>query len=87
MPDDDLQATVLRVLTEVAPEIDGRKLDPGKNIRDQMDFDSVDFLNFALALEKELGIPIPEADYPKLSSLSGCLAYIEQARKAAATSG
>ena len=45
--------------------------------RDQIEIDSVDFLQFVLDLEKKLEISIPDVDYPKLSSLNGCLSYIE----------
>ncbi len=74
----DIKSTVLQVLNEVAPEAELEKLDPQKSFRDQFDFDSVDFLNFILGLQKELGLGINEMDYPKLSSLNGCVNYIHE---------
>ncbi len=74
----DIENTVLRILTEVAPEVEPEKIDPHKSFRDQFDFDSVDFLNFVIALQKELGLAIYEMDYPKLSSLNGCANYLHE---------
>ncbi len=53
-------------------------LEPRKSFRDQFEIDSVDFLNFILNLEKVLDRKIPEVDYPKLSSLEGCLTYLKE---------
>jgi acyl carrier protein len=76
MNDQDIAARVLDVLREVAPEVDTSKLDPNASFRDQLDIDSVDYLTFVLGLEQRFGIKVPEVDYPKLSSLSGCIAYL-----------
>lgn len=72
---DPVRSKVLAVLATVAPELDAGSLDPRVNFRDQMDFDSMDFLNFAIGLHKAFGVDIPETDYPKLFSLAGCMAY------------
>jgi acyl carrier protein len=45
--------------------------------RDQFDFDSVDFMNFAIALQERLQVTIPEKDFPQLASLVGCIAYVK----------
>lgn len=74
--DDPLRETVLDALTGIAPDIDPAALDPDINFRDQAELDSVDYLNFVLALELALGVHIPEQDYPRLSCLRGCLAYL-----------
>jgi len=71
-----LKETVLRVLSGIAPEVDGASIDPAKDLRDQIDIDSVDFLNFVIGLHKELGVEIPDADLPKLTTLNGCAAYL-----------
>ena len=77
MTADDLRPIVLRALTGVAPEIDTRSIQPGVSFREQFDLDSMDFLNFVLALHERLGVDIPEADYPKLSTLDDAIAYLE----------
>lgn len=71
-----LKETVLRVLGGIAPEVDSASLDPAKDLRDQIDIDSVDFLNFVIGLHKELGVEIADADMPKLTTLEGCVAYL-----------
>jgi len=77
MTRDQIKATALAALTEVAPEVDTAKLNSRISFRDQFDMDSVDYLNFVLTLEKKLAIKVPEVDYPKLSSLDGCISYLE----------
>ncbi|HSN16905.1 MAG TPA: acyl carrier protein [Gammaproteobacteria bacterium] len=72
---DAVRTQVLAVLATVAPEMDAATLDPQVNFRDQMDFDSMDFMTFAIGLHKAFGVDIPETDYPKLFSLAGCIAY------------
>lgn len=72
----DLRETVLTALGTVAPEADPAKLEPGEPIRDQLDLDSMDFLNFVVALHERLGVEIPEADYGKLSTVEGAVAYL-----------
>ena len=76
MNPDQIRATVLAELSEVAPELEPQSLDPKAELRDQLDLDSMDFLNFVLGLHKALGVDIPEADYRKLATLDGCVAYL-----------
>jgi acyl carrier protein len=66
----------LECVKAIAPEAALDTLDPELRLRDQFTFDSVDFLDLALALEKALGIRIPEEDYPHLSTLHGAVAYL-----------
>ena len=73
---DALSNLILETLTAIAPDVDPGALDPEVAFRDQFEIDSVDFLNFVIALEKKLGRRIPESDFPKLSSLKGCLGYL-----------
>jgi acyl carrier protein len=76
MKEEPLQNFILRILRQIAPEADLGSISPEKRFRDQFDFDSVDFLNFALALQDRLQIFIPEEDFPSLATLNGCIAYI-----------
>lgn len=77
MKDKTLRETVLKVLADVAPEIDTDAVEPDTNFRDQFDFDSMDFLSFAMGLHNVTAIDIPETDYPRLSNLNGTIAYLE----------
>ncbi|HLN29604.1 MAG TPA: phosphopantetheine-binding protein [Gemmataceae bacterium] len=76
MTPNDIRATVLRALGGVAPEADLKQIQPSVGFREQLDIDSMDFLNFVIGLHKELGVEIPERDYPKLSTLQGCMEYL-----------
>lgn len=76
----EMRSLVLRLLGEIAPEADTASLRPDVSFRDQLDLDSMDFLNFVVALHKEFHIEIPEADYPKYMTLNGCLAQLTAAR-------
>ena len=76
MTPDDLKRVLIDELTRIAPETDQASIAPGAALRDQLDLDSMDFLNFILALHQRLGIDIPEADYPHLYSLDGAVAYL-----------
>jgi acyl carrier protein len=74
---EEIRSAVLSALGEIAPEADAASLDPGENLRDQLDLDSMDFLNFVIAVHRRLEVEIPEADYPRLASLDGAVAYLE----------
>ena len=76
-PDEkEIREVVVRTLSNIAPEIEAESIDPRRDLRDQIDIDSVDFLNFVIGLHKELGVDIPDADVPKLATLNGCIAYL-----------
>ena len=68
---------VRRALAGVAPEADLDALPPDANLRDELDLDSMDFLSFVVGLHKALGVDVPEADYGKLATLAGAVAYLE----------
>jgi acyl carrier protein len=76
MTTDDIRKAIFDALTRIAPEADTASIQPGVNFRDQLDLDSMDFLNFVLALHDRLGVDIPEADYPQLYTLDRSLAYL-----------
>jgi acyl carrier protein len=76
MTRDEIKNTVLRILGGTAPEADLTQINPQVGFREQLDIDSMDLLNFAIGLKKELGIEVPEADYPKVASLDGCVEYV-----------
>jgi acyl carrier protein len=73
---ESIKAVVLRTLGQIAPEADLTELGGDVDLREQLDTDSDDFLNFVVALDQELGVVVPEADYAKLRTLDGCVAYL-----------
>ena len=76
MTEEQMRDIVLSIIGRIAPEADLGSIEPDRRFRDQFDFDSVDFLNFALGLQEELKIPIPENDFPLLATLNGCIGYL-----------
>ena len=78
MTKNEIKTAVLEALKAVAPEMDEASLKPDKSLRDQLDVDSMDFLNYVIGLHEALKIDIPEADYPKLSTLDGAVAYVAE---------
>lgn len=76
MNEDEARELVLEALCDVAPEIDTATIDPDVPFQDQLDLDSMDFLNYVTGVEEAAGIRIPEPDYPKVSTLSTCIAYV-----------
>ena len=83
MTRDEIRDGILRALAQIAPEADLTRIKPDLRLRDQLDIDSMDLLNFVIAVHKEFNIDIPEADYPQLATLDGFVDYIAkvQARK------
>jgi acyl carrier protein len=79
----ELRDVVLRVLRRIAPEADAGRIDPRQNLREQLDVDSMDLLNFVIGLHEALQVDIPEADYSRLSTLEGIVEYLA-AKKAGA---
>jgi len=73
---EELKATIFEILESIAPEADPSELDPNVDMRETLDIDSFDFLNFLIGLDDELGVEIPEADYGKLVSLNDLLTYL-----------
>jgi acyl carrier protein len=78
--DQQMSDVVIAALTEVAPDVDPAAIDPDTDLADQLDIDSMDFLNVIVAINERTGIEVPERDYPKLSTLNDAVAYLEAAR-------
>jgi acyl carrier protein len=82
MNDIDIRKIVEEELGNIAPEIDLAIVEPSADLREAIDIDSMDFLNFITAIHHRTGIDIPEIDYPKLVSLKGVLVYLGEKLKA-----
>lgn len=76
MTEGEIKRVVQEALSNVAPEADLSAIDPAKDWRDQIDVDSVDFLNFVIGVHKTINIDIPDADFPKLTTVNGCVSYL-----------
>ena len=73
----DIDAVVREELGNIAPEVDLKTIDPEANLREALDIDSMDFLNFITAIHHRLGLDIPELDHPKLATLAGAIDYLK----------
>jgi acyl carrier protein len=78
MNDDEIRAVLLRILQDLMPEEDVTKLKHDVRLRDQVDLDSMDAVNFLIAVDEQLGVETPEKDYAKLATLDSCVAYFRK---------
>jgi acyl carrier protein len=78
MTEDEIRATILRILSDIAPEADLTAIDPQESLLEQLDIDSMDFLNLLIAVDGELHVDIPERDTAKLISLDSAVAYLSE---------
>ena len=76
MTEEQVKQIVIDIINEIAPDEDTSNLKSEVNLRDQMDLDSMDFLDIVMELRKQHGIEVPEEDYPKLASLDSCADYL-----------
>ncbi len=83
MTDEEIKALVLRELGNIAPEAESDQIDPAVDLREQVDLDSMDILNLAIAIHEATGVDIPETDYPQMTSLDRCVAYLRTRIKGA----
>ncbi|MGC9452537.1 MAG: acyl carrier protein [Oceanipulchritudo sp.] len=76
MTKEDCKQVVLEIISEIAPDEDLGNVKPDVRLRDQLDLDSMDFLDIVMELRKQHGIEVPEEDYPRLESLDSCAEYL-----------
>ena len=81
MEEQELRAVVVATLKTIAPEVEEGDLRPDKPLRNQVDLDSMDWLNFLIGLHDKLKVDIPEADYAKLVTLGDVLDYLKKKLK------
>ena len=68
-----------QVLAGIAPEADLASVGGDEDLREALDLDSMDFMNFVIGLAERTGLNIPEADTPRLRTLDGLVAYFAAA--------
>ncbi|HTQ15818.1 acyl carrier protein [Mycobacterium sp.] len=74
---EDVRGVVLSVLTTIAPEIEADDIRDEVLLRDQVDLDSMDWLNFLRGIHRRLNVDIPESDYASLRTLADVVGYVE----------
>ena len=82
MTREDIRAAIVTIITDIAPDEDLSTLKGDVRLRDQIDLDSMDFLDIVMELRKRYGVEVPEADYIQLATLDSSVAYLEPMLKA-----
>ena len=80
---DDVRGQILSVLTTIAPEVEADDIRDDVLLRDQVDLDSMDWLNFLIGIHKRLHVDIPESDYASLRTLTDVVRYVQRQASAA----
>ena len=78
MSNDELKALILREVGKIAPEADLDRIDASSSLREQIDLDSMDLLNVMIAIHEATGVEIPEAEYPRMGTLSSAVDYLQR---------
>jgi acyl carrier protein len=76
MTPEEIRAAVLVALSDIAPEADSATIRTDLSLRDQLDIDSMDSLNFLIAVHEQLQVDIPEADWARLQTIDELVDYI-----------
>ena len=76
MNEPEIKSRVIEIIKSIAPELEEGELRADRPLRDQIDLDSMDWLNVLVAVNEKLHVDIPEADYGKLVTLDNLVAYL-----------
>lgn len=76
MTSDQVKSILLEEISNIAPEADLSALQPDADLREELDIDSIGFLNLVIALGRRLGVNVPEQDYSHLATLRGAVEYL-----------
>ncbi|MGR0482480.1 MAG: acyl carrier protein [Candidatus Electronema sp. V4] len=77
MTRDEIKYMILDIIQDIDDEAEFDNLDENKPLRDQLDLDSMDFLDIVMELRKRHKLQVPEEDYPQLATLMSCVNYLE----------
>ncbi len=77
----EIREEILGILRDIAPDDDITDIDDDKPFRDQLELDSMDFLDIVMELRKRHRVQIPEEEYPELASMNSTVAYLEPKMK------
>lgn len=77
MTRDEIKDLILEIIEDIDEDVEFEGLDPDQPLRDQLDLDSMDFLDIVMELRKRYGLQIPEEEYPELATLTSCVNYLE----------
>ena len=81
----DIRVEILDILDDISPDEDLDSLDDETAFRDQLELDSMDFLDIVMELRKRYKVEVPKEDYPNLASLDSCVSYLRPKLETAVT--
>lgn len=73
----EIKDLILEIIADIDEDAEFDDLNPDEALRDQLDLDSMDFLDIVMELRKRYQLQIPEDEYPELASLTSCINYLE----------
>ncbi len=76
MNDAEIEQAIIDIISDIAPDEDTSNLKPDVRLREQMDLDSMDFLDIVMELRKRYGVNVPDTDYMQLATLDSCVNYL-----------
>jgi acyl carrier protein len=76
MTSDEIALAIKDIIASIAPDEDLSALDPAVRLREQIELDSMDFLDIVMELRKRYGVQVPEEEYGELATLEGCVRYL-----------
>ena len=71
-----VRGAIMGIVMVIAPDADLSNVKDNVRLRDQIDMDSMDFLDVVMELRKRYKIEVPKEDYMKLATLDGCVEYL-----------
>jgi acyl carrier protein len=71
-----LRQKIIDIIADIAVDEDLSNIDDAVRLRDQLDLDSMDFLDIVMELKKRYKIEVPQEDYPKLATMQSCIEYL-----------
>lgn len=77
MAPEEIRQAIIEILEDIAPDEDLTSLDDSVSFREQMELDSMDFLDIVMELRKRYRVQVPEEDYAQLASMSSTVKYLE----------
>ena len=77
MTGEDVRQAIISILVDIAPDEDVSAINDEDNLRDQIDLDSMDFLDIVMELRKRFNIEVPEKDYGQLATMASCATYLQ----------
>jgi acyl carrier protein len=76
MTNEEIKTAILDIIATIAPDEDLADLSMTERLREQIELDSMDFLDIVMELRKRYGVQVPEEEYQELATLQGCVDYL-----------